>query len=83
VGVGVGVGVGATLIAIFTPLLHTSFFPDLMHVYLKPEEVFTCPFVLQNAPALIAAMAGVEMSIKPKGKIINTLNFVLNRLFPL
>ncbi len=37
VGVGVGVGVGEgdeTL----TPLLHTSFLPDLIQVYLKPAE---------------------------------------------
>ena len=34
VGVGEGVGVGVTFTATFTPLLHTSFLPDLMHVYL-------------------------------------------------
>jgi hypothetical protein len=29
------------LTAIFTPLLHTSFILDLMHVYLNPEDVLT------------------------------------------
>jgi hypothetical protein len=64
-------------------LLHTSFFPDLMHVYLNPEDFLTCPFVLQNAPALIAATAGVDIRNKLKGRIINVLSFLFNRLSPL
>jgi hypothetical protein len=32
--VAVGVGVGITLTTTFTPLLQTSFFPDLIQVYL-------------------------------------------------
>jgi hypothetical protein len=59
--VGFGAGIGeATFTSIFTPLLHASFFPDLMHVYLKPKDVFTCPCLLQANPALTAANAGSE-----------------------
>ncbi len=41
VGVGVGAGVGAGVgdgVGTLTPLLHTSFLPDLIQVYLKPAE---------------------------------------------
>jgi len=45
VGVGVGAGVGAGVgdgvgdgVETLTPLLHTSFLPDLIQVYLKPAE---------------------------------------------
>jgi hypothetical protein len=56
----VGVEVGVDLALALTPLPQTTFLPDLMHLYLRPETVFTCPLVLQVAPALTAAKAGVE-----------------------
>jgi len=51
VGVGVGVGVG-TGVAIATPLSHTNFFPDLMHVYFFPADIAVDPALVQLAPAL-------------------------------
>jgi hypothetical protein len=53
-------GVGVDLVLALTPLPQTSFLPDLLQVYLRPETVFTCPLVLQVAPALTAAKAGTE-----------------------
>ena len=39
VGVEVGVGVGVEVgVGTLTPLLHTSFLPDLTQVYLNPAE---------------------------------------------
>jgi hypothetical protein len=65
-GVGVGiaglktgfrVGCGAALIV--TPLLHTSFVPDLMHVYFLPDAVEVDPTLAHLAPALgVAACTG-------------------------
>jgi len=59
VGVGVGVGVGdavgvgvGTGDAIATPLSHTNFFPDLIHVYFFPADVAVDPALVQLAPAL-------------------------------
>ena len=64
VGVGVGVGVGGVEgLALdpetFTPLLHTSLAPDLMQVYRIPDETEVEPSLLQVAPDLVAALAGV------------------------
>ncbi len=63
VGVGVGVGVrdgdaggngfGAALMV--TPLLQTSFFPDLTHVNFLPDAVAVDPAFVHLAPALGAA----------------------------
>ena len=52
-GLAVGFGVATT----FTPLLQTSFLPDLMHVYLYPETVAVDFNLVQVAPALTAAVA--------------------------
>ena len=59
VGVGVEVGVGVadavgvgTSVAIATPLSHTNFFPDLMHVYFFPADIAVDPALVQLAPAL-------------------------------
>jgi hypothetical protein len=59
-GVEVGVGAGETeglgvLLTTFTPLLHTSLEPDLMHVYLIPPETVVDFSLLQVDPALVAA----------------------------
>jgi hypothetical protein len=63
-GVGVGVGVGFATGAIFTPLFHTSFFPDLMQVYFTPLYVEVIPALLQLCPAFTAADAAVCAPIK-------------------
>jgi hypothetical protein len=52
--VGVGEGV-ADVLGTFIPLLQTSFFPDLIHVYLYPAEVTVKFNFLHVAPDLIAA----------------------------
>jgi hypothetical protein len=57
VGVGVRVGVGFATGTIFTPLFHTSFFPDLMQVYLTPLVVDVAPNFLQLCPLFTAAKA--------------------------
>ena len=51
VGVEVGVGVGRET---FTPLLQTSFFPDLMQVYFKPLTDEVAPNLAQELPCLTA-----------------------------
>ena len=56
VGVGVGEGVGVTFLTA-TPLFHTNFFPDLMQVYLIPDDVLVLPSTLQAVPGLTAASA--------------------------
>ena len=43
------------VIGTFVPLLHTSFFPDLMQVYFKPAEVLVEFSLVQVDPALTAA----------------------------
>jgi hypothetical protein len=53
VGVGVAVGVGAG-VETFTPLLHTSFLPDLTQVYFNPLTVDVVPAFLQELPCLTA-----------------------------
>jgi hypothetical protein len=42
-----------------------------MHVYLKPEEVFICPLVLQVLPDLTAAKAGIERVEPTNERAIN------------
>jgi hypothetical protein len=62
-GLGVGVGVGSTgfktglgdgfgAALIVTPLLHTSFVPDLTQVNFFPEAVAVVPALVHLAPAL-------------------------------
>ena len=60
VAVGVGVGVGEGIgVAFFTatPLFQTNFFPDLIQVYLIPDDVLVLPSVLHVVPGLTAASA--------------------------
>jgi hypothetical protein len=60
-GAAIGVALGEALGAdwrIFTPLLHTSFFPDLMQVYLRPAEILVELSFEQLAPALTIAAEG-------------------------
>jgi hypothetical protein len=66
VGVAVGVGVAVALgvglatgagFLIATPLFHTNFLPDLMQVYLIPDDVLVFPSVLHVVPGLTAASA--------------------------
>ena len=60
IGVGVGVGVGEGISVAFftaTPLFQTNFFPDLMQVYLIPDDVLVFPSTLQAVPGLTAASA--------------------------
>jgi len=52
-GVGVADGVGAGA-GTFTPLLHTSFLPDLMQVYFNPLTVDVVPAFLQELPCFTA-----------------------------
>jgi len=64
VGVGVGVGIGVGVgegegVAFFTatPLFQINFFPDLIQVYLIPDDVLVWPSTLQAMPGLTAASA--------------------------
>jgi len=64
VGVGVGVGIGVGVgegegVAFFTatPLFQINFFPDLIQVYLIPDDVLVWPSTLQAVPGLTAASA--------------------------
>ena len=57
IGVALGVVLGADC-RIFTPLLHTIFFPDLMQVYLRPAEILVELSFEQLAPALTIAAEG-------------------------
>jgi hypothetical protein len=56
VGVGVGVEVGVAFL-IATPLFQTNFLPDLIQVYLIPDDVLVFPSTLQAVPGLTAASA--------------------------
>lgn len=49
-----------------------------MHVYLKPKDVFTCPCLLQVAPALTAANAGsVSEETKKATRAIEAKAFLI------
>jgi hypothetical protein len=63
VGVGVADGVGEALTTTFTPLLQTSFFPDLIQVYLYPLEIVVALALVQDPPALTAAEAVIEVEL--------------------
>ena len=56
VRVGVGEGVGVTFLTA-TPLFQTNFLPDLIQVYLIPDDVLVWPSTLQAVPGLTAASA--------------------------
>jgi len=56
VGIGVGVGVGVAVLTA-TPLFQINFFPDLMQVYLIPDDVLIFPSTLQAVPGFTAASA--------------------------
>ena len=61
VGIGVGIGVGVATTTL-TPLLHTSFLPLFMHVYLYPlTEVVTFNFA-HTEPAFTEAIAFVGIN---------------------
>jgi hypothetical protein len=65
-GTGVAAGVGVTTGAGFltaTPLFHTKFFPDLIHVYLMPAEVLVCPCFVHLVPGFTAALTGVARNM--------------------
>jgi hypothetical protein len=60
VGVAEGVGVAKGIeVATFTPLFHTSFLPDLIHLYLIPETVVAELSLVQGAPAFAAPDADI------------------------
>ena len=71
-GVGAAEGVGSTDgadVVTLTPLFHTSFLPDFIHLYLIPETVVAALSLLQAAPALTAPDAeitGVRAIIKAR-----------------
>ncbi len=54
------------------PLSHTSFLPDLIHVYFLPAEVEVIPVFEQRAPALGAAAKLIEdvIEVKNRHKVI-------------
>ncbi len=54
---GANEGFGEGLVGTFTPLFQTSFFPDLMQVYLIPLTVDVEFSFGQESPALTAALA--------------------------
>lgn len=63
VSVGEGVGDGVTEglgvgVATFTPLLHTSLVPDLIQVYLIPNEILVELTLVQVDPGFTAAFEG-------------------------
>jgi hypothetical protein len=53
---GVGVGAGRVFLTA-TPLLHTSFLPDLTQVCLIAAYVIVCPSFAHLVPGLTAALA--------------------------
>jgi hypothetical protein len=55
-GVAVGVGEGVAFLTAM-PLFQTNFFPDLIQVYLIPDDVLVVPSVLHVVPGLTAASA--------------------------
>jgi hypothetical protein len=59
--VSTGVGVG---VATFTPLFHTSLEPDLMQVYLNPDEVLVELSLVQADPGFTAAFEGAMNCIR-------------------
>jgi hypothetical protein len=66
-GTALGVVLGADC-RIFTPLLHTNFFPDLMQMYLRPAEILVELSFEQLAPALTIATEG-DRTTKVKSRL--------------
>ena len=59
VGVGDGEAEGVTVgVTTFTPLFHTSLVPDLIQVYLNPDEVLVELSLVQADPGFTAAFEG-------------------------
>jgi len=86
-GVGVGVGVGSTGLKTglrsgfgaaltVTPLFHTSFVPDLTHVYFLPAAVAVAPAFVHLAPALTAAFEGAATKERERITDSRIRNFV-------
>jgi len=48
------------VVAVLTPLFQINFLPDLIHVKVFPDATDVIPIVLQLAPALTAAFAGIR-----------------------
>jgi hypothetical protein len=72
--------VGAAAIALVdfvTPLFQINFFPDLMHVYVLLDTTDVMPALLQDAPALAAALAGMKgVDMKRESIEKNAINFL-------
>ena len=64
-GVGVREGLGVA-IEVFCPLLHTSFLPTFIHVYLYPLLIFVELIFVQEVPAFIAAVDGLTATAQKK-----------------
>ena len=64
------------------PLFQTSFFPDLIHVYLTPADVLVWPSFLQVVPGFPAAVAGERLSVRTRHPITMVANtrFIRSRL---
>ncbi len=56
--VTVGAGDGVELGLILTPLLHTSFLPDLIHLNCSELAICICPSFVQLDPTFGLAIAG-------------------------
>ena len=79
-GAGVDAGAAEAAGETFSPLLQINFFPDLMQVYFKLATVLTCPFVLQTAPALIAAeVEGITSKLVDTSKAKEKANLRFTR----
>ncbi len=71
-----GAGFGAAAgFATATPLFQTSFFPDLMQVKVFPEAMEVLPALVQEAPALTAANAGIDTEVPKIEKTIRNASF--------
>ncbi len=85
VGVGVGLGEpagnGFGTALIVTPLLQTSFFPDLTHVNFLPAAVAVAPALVHLAPALTAAKDGAEIKDSDSSSATRTLLRVIAKRY--
>ena len=51
------------------PLSHNNFLPDLTHVKVLPEAIEVMPAFVHTAPALAAALTGIEEMDKQRESI--------------
>ena len=65
----VALGVGVAFETTFTPLLQTSFLPDLTQVYLYPLETVVALTLVQVPPALTAADAVTTAELATRAMI--------------